>query len=57
MLRNLRSLIGLEAFQRGLQTYGREWMYKHPQPYRPLAPVVSQFATGEGECKPSALRT
>ncbi len=33
MLRNLRGLIGREAFQRGLQSYGRNWMYKHPQPY------------------------
>lgn len=29
----LRSLIGREAFERGLRTYGRQWMYKHPMPY------------------------
>ena len=33
MLRNLRTLIGAEAFQRGLQTYGRQWIYRHPQPF------------------------
>ena len=33
ILVTLRSLIGDEAFKRGLQTYGRNWMYKHPQPY------------------------
>ena len=29
----LRNLIGREAFERGLRTYGRQWMYKHPTPY------------------------
>lgn len=29
----LRSLIGREAFERGLRSYGRQWMYKHPTPF------------------------
>ena len=29
----LRGLIGNEAFKRGLQAYGRAWMFKHPQPW------------------------
>lgn len=29
----LRALIGNDAFKRGLQTYGRQWMFKHPQPW------------------------
>ena len=45
MLRNLRGLIGLEAFKRGLQTYGRNWMYKHPQPYD----YFNSFNTAAGQ--------
>ncbi|MBI4421447.1 MAG: M1 family metallopeptidase [Gemmatimonadetes bacterium] len=29
----LRELIGVEPFQRGLQTFVREWAYKHPTPW------------------------
>ncbi|HTK56985.1 MAG TPA: M1 family metallopeptidase [Gemmatimonadales bacterium] len=41
----LRSLIGREAFERGLRTYGRQWMYKHPMPYD----FFNTFNTASGQ--------
>jgi hypothetical protein len=33
MLRTLRGLLGKETFEKGLRTYGTNWMYKHPTPF------------------------
>ena len=45
VLVTLRNLIGREAFERGLRTYGRQWMYKHPTPYD----YFNAFNTASGQ--------
>jgi hypothetical protein len=41
----LRGVIGKQAFEKGLRTYGRNWMYKHPTP----ADYFNAFNTAAGQ--------